>query len=405
MPSSVRVAVVGLGGAGLAQVGYFLSIPGVAVTRLVDQSADDIPRRLKEMELPSLPTSAHFADVLNDSGIDLVSICTPDQTHADLAIAALNAGKHVLVEKPLASTVDQCTRLLQAWKKSGKIGAVQHQFRYEPWFQRAANLVHAGAIGKVFTVHSAYIHRLVERCRRYDPPWRLEHDDASPPALLGGIHIIDYFRWLMGCEIVRVCAFANHIAFPEYPGADCVEALLTFANGAMGHLTVALGVDQPQFHPLRVYGTAGTLADGYLIREHSNKRVTETVQAPKRPLADRMTGALLNPQRVLKFVRQQWRRRRPQLSAPERVPPLATALYDHNLAVVRSLVNVVEAIREGTPPLVTLEEGVRACYVAMAITQSYREGRPIDVRPVDGAVARGGLENGGTASLKRQPVA
>jgi predicted dehydrogenase len=383
MSSSVRVAVAGVGGAGLAQVGYFLSIPGVEVTRLVDQYPDAIPERLREMELPPIPITDRLETVLKDPSIDLVSVCTPDQTHTDLAVSALNAGKHVLVEKPLASTPEQCARLLHAWRRSGKIGAVQHQFRFEPWFHVAAQQVQAGAVGKIFSVHSAYIHRIVERCRRHQPAWRLESVDASPPALLGGIHLIDYFRWLMGCEVVRVSAFANNIAFPEYPEADCVEAILNFENGALGHLTVALGVDQPQFHPLRVYGSAGTLADGYLIHEHSHKRVTESVQLPTRPLSDRLTGAVFKPRRILNYVKQQWRQRGPRLASPDKPPPMATALYDHNLAVLRSLADVVQAVRQGTKPLVTLEDGVRACHVAFAITQSYREGRPVDVPALD----------------------
>ena len=304
MPSRVRVAVVGLGGAGLAQVGFFAQIPEVELTYLVDQYPDAIPGRLQQLDLPAIPVTGRLEQILDDPGIDLVSICTPDQTHADIAVAVLDAGKHVLVEKPLASSPEQCDRILQAWRRSGKVGAVQHQFRFEPWFQTAAQLVHRGAIGKVFSIHSGYIHRLVERCRRYPPAWRLEDADASPPVLLGGVHLLDYFRWLMGCEIVRVSAFANHIAFPEYPDPDCIEAPLTFANGALGHLTVALGVDQPQHHPLRVYGTAGTLTDGYLIREHSRRFVLESEPLPRRPLHQRITGAIRKPERFLRFMRQ-----------------------------------------------------------------------------------------------------
>jgi predicted dehydrogenase len=382
MPSNVRVAIVGLGGAGLAQAGYFLQIPGVEVTRLVDQFPDAIPERLKEMVLPPIPITARLEQVLNDSSIDLVSVCTPDQTHADIAVAALNAGKHVLVEKPLASTPEQCARILHAWRRSGKVGAVQHQFRFEPWFHTAAKLAHAGAIGEIFSIHSAYIHRIVERSRRFRPAWRLESIDASPPVILGGVHILDFFRWVMGCEIVKVSAMANHIAFPEYPDDDCVEAVVTFANGAVGHLTVALAVAQPQYHPLRVYGTAGTLADGYLMREHSREFVVKSEPLPRRPLPQRIAGAIRKPQRLLRFVGQHWRRNMRRLSA-ETPPPIAQALYDHNTAVIRSLSDVVRAIREGTSPLVTLEEGVRTCYAAFAITQSYREGRIIDVPPLD----------------------
>jgi predicted dehydrogenase len=381
-----------------------MALPGVEVTHLVDRFPDAIPERLRKMELPQIPISDRLEPILNDPEIDLVSVCTPDQTHADLAVAVLNAGKHVLVEKPLASTAEQCARIVQAWRRSGKVGAVQHQFRFEPWFETAAKLVHTGAVGKVFSVHSAYIHRFIDRSRRYAPAWRLERPDASPPVLLGGVHLLDYFRWLMGCEIVKVSAVANHLAFPQYPNPDCVEALLTFANGAIGHLTVALGVDQPQYHPLRVYGTAGTLADGYLLQEHSVRHVVESEPLPRRPLLQRIGGALRKPERFLRFVEQRWRRRS-QRSSAENAPPIAHALYDHSAAVVRSLTDVVRAVREGTAPLVTVEEGARTCHVAFAITQAYREGRTIDVPPVDFSI-RSGEADGKTlaGTLQRQPV-
>jgi predicted dehydrogenase len=360
-----------------------MEVPGAEVTHLVDHDPDAVPGRLATMELPQIPVTAHVEQILNDPSIDLVSVCTPDQTHADIAVAALNAGKHVLVEKPLASSPEQCTRIIQAWRRSGKVGAVQHQFRFEPWFHTAAKLAHAGAVGKVFSIHSAYIHRFQERSHRYGRAWRLESMDASPPVLLGGIHILDYFRWLVGCEIVKVSAMANHIAFPQYPNEDCVESIVTFANGAIGHLTVALGVDQPLYHPLRVYGTAGTLADGYLIREHSAKYVVESEPLPQRPLYRKVGRALVKPELIANFVRRKWQRGWQRVSSPATAPTIAIAHYDHNRAVPRSLTNVVRAIREGTSPLVTLEEGARACHVAFAITQSYREGRPIDLPPVD----------------------
>jgi predicted dehydrogenase len=405
MPSTVRVAVVGLGAAGLAQVGYFLSIPDVEVNHLIDAHPDAIPDRLRAMELPSIPVTDRLETILDDPTIDLVSVCTPDQTHADIVVAVLEAGKHVLVEKPMASSPEQCARMVQAWRRSGKVGAVQHQFRFEPWFHTAAKLAQEGAIGKVISVHSAYIHRFIERSRLYPPAWRLESAHASPPALLGGIHLLDYFRFLMGCEVVRVSALANHLAFPDYPNPDYVEALLTFANGAIGHLTVALGIDQPQYHPLRVYGTGGTLADGYLIREQSTKYVVESEPLPRRPFYQRVGRALLNPERVTRLLRRKWQRGRQRLAAPTKAPPLALALYDHNRAVLRSLTDVIQAIRQGTSPLVTLEEAARACHVAFAITQSYREGRPIDIPAVDFHVPANGKVANPPVDLVRQPTA
>jgi myo-inositol 2-dehydrogenase/D-chiro-inositol 1-dehydrogenase/scyllo-inositol 2-dehydrogenase (NAD+) len=385
MSERIRVAIIGMGGAGLAQAAYFRAIPGVQVARVMDPHPELIPGRMERGwmgRVDPVPVTDRLDDILNDPSIDLISVCTPDSTHADYCVAALRAGKHLLCEKPLADNDQNCARVVEAWRQSGKVGAVQHQFRFEPWYCRAAELVRAGAIGRIVCVHGDYIHNLRQRSRIFHP-WRFDGPDAHAVMPAAGVHFIDLFRWLVGAEIVQVSAIGNHIAFPAYPDNDCVESHFRFANGAIGRLTVTIGVEHPIHFPIRVFGTEGTLADGFLIRENSAERVLDSpAPAAPPPSRDGWRAAWRVPRRLL----GRWKRRLldkpppPQPSAFNPVNLLWRTEYRHYEACVRSVANVIEAVREGKPPLVTLEEAARSCAVAFAATRSYRAGgRPVDL--------------------------
>jgi myo-inositol 2-dehydrogenase/D-chiro-inositol 1-dehydrogenase/scyllo-inositol 2-dehydrogenase (NAD+) len=408
MSERLRVAIIGMGGAGLAQVAYFREIPGVEVAQVVDPHAEQVPERLGKRRLAPVPATRRLDDVLSDPSIDLVSVCTPDSTHADYCVAVLEARKHLLCEKPLADNEENCVRTVEAWKRSGKVGAVQHQFRFEPWFHKAAELVRAGAIGRVVAIHGDYIHNLRDRSRLYHP-WRFAGPDAHAPMPAAGVHFLDLFRWLVGSEIVEITARGNHIAFPGYPDNDCIESHFRFANGTIGRVTVTIGVEHPIHFPIRVFGTEGTLADGFLIRENSAERVFENPRPKRVPVRDRwgiryrMQGWRIVyrvPRQLLGHLKRGLvKALKPQATADfAPVPLLWRTEYEHREACIRSVTNVVEAIREGKQPLVTLEEAARSCAVAFAATRSYREGgRPVEISGVAfGSPSNGSLGAPGT---------
>jgi predicted dehydrogenase len=333
-----------------------------------------------------VPVTGRLEDILGDPSINLVSVCTPDSTHADYCVAVLNAGKHVLCEKPLADNGANCARVVEAWKYSGRVGAVQHQFRFEPWYYKAAELVRAGVIGRVVSVHGDYIHNLRDRSRVFHP-WRFEGPDAHAAMPAAGVHFLDLFRWLVGSEIVQISATGNHIAFPAYPDRDCIESHFRFANDAIGRLTVTIGAEHPIHFPIRVFGTEGTLADGFLIRENSAERVIDVPPPAKAPGSDGWRALSRVPRRLLGRLKRSILGNGP----PEPQPPqgfnpvnlLWKTEYRHYEACVRSITNVVQAIREGKQPLVTLEEGAQSCAVAFAATRSYRSGgQPMEVPSV-----------------------
>lgn len=379
MNNTLRVAIVGGGGGGLAQVRYFRAIPGVEVAWIVDPHPERIHTRFEQWgNRPPMPAvTADIDEVLRDNSVDLVSVCTPDATHAQYCVASFEAGKNVVAEKPLSNSRSDCLRIGEAWKRSGKVGAVQHQFRYEPWCAKVVELVQGGAIGDLVSVHGEYVHNLIERSRIYHP-WRFEGPDAHAAMPAAGVHFIDLFHWLVNSNIVDVSAIGNKIAFPDYPDNDCVLSHFRFENGVVGRLMVNLGAQHPPYFPLKAFGTKGTLTDGYLVTEKTIERVLDNppiFTPPPIPLG--IKTITHGPRRILSKIKREILNR----VAPGSKPSFSQFSgkiwqmeYQHIVACTKSLCNVVEAIRHNRRPLVTMDEAAKACEVAFAATDSSRHG-------------------------------
>lgn len=185
--------------------------------------------------------------------IDLIDIVTPNHTHAEMAIAAAEAGKHVFCEKPLAMTLDEARRMLKAVQKSGVVHMIGHAYRYAPAVQYAKKLISEGRLGRIYHVRATYLQDFI-----VDPNfplvWRLRKDVTGSGAL-GDIaaHILDLARFLVG-EFTEVTSMMETIikerphekasfglkAIADETSKGMVEVddatafLARFENGAMG---------------------------------------------------------------------------------------------------------------------------------------------------------------------------
>jgi predicted dehydrogenase len=170
-------------------------------------------------------TTAVLADVLDDPGVSAVAIATPAQTHVDIARPALEAGKHVLVEKPLASTYTDAEALVRLADERGLVLMCDHTYCYTPAVTKIRELVHSGVLGDVQFVDSVRINLgLVQR--DIDVLWDLAPHDLS---------ILD-FVLPDGC---RPLAVAAHGADPIGAGRACVAYLiLQLSGGAIAHAHV-----------------------------------------------------------------------------------------------------------------------------------------------------------------------
>jgi myo-inositol 2-dehydrogenase/D-chiro-inositol 1-dehydrogenase len=162
--------------------------------------------------------------------VDVVSICTPPRTHADLAVRALEAGRHVLCEKPVAATLDDARRVLRAAEAADRVAMVGHVSRFEPDHRAARDLVSAGHVGEVAMV----LHSMTTSLPGWsEGGWLTRVEESGGPLLDLSVHSFDYLAWIIGSPAVRVHAVAADS--PAGP-ASYTLATVRYANGAMGQV-------------------------------------------------------------------------------------------------------------------------------------------------------------------------
>ncbi len=278
----------------------------------------------------------HEADVLADPAIDAVILCTPSGLHAGQAIAAAEAGKHVLVEKPLALTTAEADQMIAAAERAGVRLGVVFQRRAEPLYQRIHQALSAGDLGDLTlgVVTMPY----VRSQDYYDSgawrgTWAL---DGGGVLMNQGIHLIDLLTWYLG-DPVTVHAIGGTLA-RDIEVEDTAVAALRFAGGALGTIS-ATTTAAPGFpHRLELFGTQGGIQ-------------VEGEQVARWHLADpaRATVPPLPPGEAA--------------GAGAGGDPRGIALTGH-IGIIRDF---VEAVRENRPPLVDGREGRRSLATIEAI--------------------------------------
>jgi UDP-N-acetyl-2-amino-2-deoxyglucuronate dehydrogenase len=199
---------------------------------------------------------ADAAEMVRAAGVEAVVVCTPHPLHAAPAITAMEAGAHVLVEKPLAATVADCDAMIEAARRSGvTLGVVSQRRFFEP-VARMKQAVDAGKIGTpVLGAVTMYSWR-DEAYYRSDP-WRGRWDTEGGGVLINqSPHHIDILLWLMGpvVEVVGRWANVNH---PYVEVEDTALAILRFANGGLGSIVVSVGQKPGIYTKIHVHGSNG----------------------------------------------------------------------------------------------------------------------------------------------------
>jgi len=293
-----------------------------------------------------------LAALLARDDIDAVSICTPSGQHAEQGIAAARAGKHVLVEKPLALTLADADALIAACRDAGVQLGVALQRRTDPNFRAAHNAIAAGALGRM--VLGAITVPYLRPQSYYDSAaWRGTWALDGGGALMNqGVHLVDLLLWLMSDEVVEVQARADTLAH-TIEVEDVVTAALRFASGALGTIAATTATAPGFPHRVEVYGTQG----GMQIEGEAVVR-WETAHMPAE-------GAQAGPQVTTSGSGQQ------------DAGPGADPRNIHMSGHTRIIEDFAAAIRAGRAPLVTGEDARRALAVVLAVYESARTGRPV----------------------------
>lgn len=194
--------------------------------------------------------------LLGIADIDAISICTPNGTHASLAIKALGAGKNVILEKPMAITVAECDEIIEAVRASGKRLTVISQMRTSPDVLRAKEIVDSGVLGKIVLAELAM--RYYRGAEYYKGSWRGTRSMDGGGALMNqGVHGVDLLAYLMG-EVKSVQSVVRTLLH-DIEVEDTAAATLEFECGALGVITASTAAHPGFDREIKIYGTRGAL--------------------------------------------------------------------------------------------------------------------------------------------------
>jgi predicted dehydrogenase len=180
-------------------------------------------------------------------------------------VAALQAGKHILVEKPLAVTVAECQKIVDAARNTGNKVMVGHGARFSKLFETIHHLVHTDTLGDACFVEGDYIHDLKPFLPLPGHDWWMDAENEGQLPIIGGAcHPLDLMRWIAG-EIIEVSAYGINKNIPNAPWYDTVITNLKFASGAIGKCLVSCGAEIPYNLNFSYHGTKGSVAQNKLF--------------------------------------------------------------------------------------------------------------------------------------------
>ncbi len=258
--ADLRVLVVGAGRAGLVHARNFAA--GVRGARLAAVADPDEEARVGAVaELRCDRALADPVSAAVDEGIDAVVIASPTFTHADVAVAALGAGKHVLCEKPLESSLEEAARIAEAVDGAEGVFLMGFMRRFDAGFTRAAERIVAGDIGEPLLVRST------GRGPGLPPEWAWDVNRSGGLIAEVNSHDLDTVRWLSGQEFDSVYALGRAAKRPDiaqrYPGfVDLVVASFELSRGALGQVDGACPAEYGYDARVEVYGSEGVVFAG-----------------------------------------------------------------------------------------------------------------------------------------------
>ncbi len=356
MARPLRTALVGCGKVGSIHAAALATLPESEFVA----ACDPTPGRAEAFAARFGPRP--FADLgamLREARPQVVVLATPHPLHAGAAIASIEAGAHVLVEKPLASTLADCDAMLGAADRAGvTLGVVSQRRFYEP-VRRIKDAIDAGKLGTpCLGVFSMFSWR--DRAYYESDPWRGRWDTEGGGVLVNqSPHQLDLLRWFLG-EIDEVSGTWANLNHPEVPVDDTAVATIRFRNGGLGSIVASLSQRPGLFTKVHVHGTNGASVGVETDRGATFVAGVSPIAEP--PLNDLWT--IPGEEHLLADFREADRARFEAIDA--------TTHY-HALQVG----DFLRAVGEGRPPLVSGRDGREVVALFTAIYRSREERRPI----------------------------
>lgn len=341
MPSNTKRLGVGLRGAGQVAYEHARAVQKNPHLYLAGVSSRSLERaqKLRDQFDPHAKVYTDFESMLSDRAVDIVSICTPNYLHAKEAVRALDAGKDLILEKPVAINDEELVDLRRAARRSRSRSVVSFVLRWYPLVKNLKTLLEKNVIGEIYFTEVDYWHGIRKTFPSY--PWIRFQEYAGGAMITGGCHAADMARYLTGKEADEVFAYSCRKR-DDFDYDTTLVASVKFKDGTVGKLSTSLdGVHSPYQFNINLLGTEGTIRDN---RVYSKNLFPEQNDFVALPCAVPSSGAVTHhpfQEEIDQFV-------------------------DHLLY--------------GTPVLCDVLDACRSQEIVLAIEESARTKRPVPIK-------------------------
>jgi predicted dehydrogenase len=267
----IGIGMIGAGFARTTQIPGFKACEGARVATIASGHRENAERVAREFGIEHV--ASDWREVISRGDVDLVSIVTPPSTHMEMALAALDAGKAVLCEKPMAMNAVEADAMRRRAAEKGNLALIDHELRFLPGRRKMRQMLHKGEIGRVR--HVKYSFRSDSRAAA-EREWNWWSDAGQGGGALGAIgsHAVDSFRWLLGADVSHVFGqLATHVTerhdkqtgeMRSVTTDDEANLLLRFNNSeltkeATGTVSLSVVEQGSTHHRLEIFGESGAL--------------------------------------------------------------------------------------------------------------------------------------------------
>ena len=329
----INIGVIGMGVMGKSHAQVYNKLPGVSVKAVCD---NDINRAKEQAGIYQAEACSDYRKLLENPAIDAVSICLPDDLHVDATLAALKARKHILLEKPLADTLENGLIISEAVKNYERIFAVGYNMRFDPRYARLKAGIDSKVIGDIIYITS-------RRNSSVNGPMRFKgHSDLCIHVM---VHDINMVNWFISAKPLRVFARSRDVVLHNHGMTDVIIALITYSNGVIVSMEASwvmipewpLAVDDH----MEVVGTGGVI---YVDGCGEGLRIVS----------------------------------KDGISSPDtRYRPIINGLYGGDLE--EELITFLRAVEKGGVSVTGADEGIQDLQVVDAILRSINEGKETEI--------------------------
>ena len=339
----------GIVGCGMISDFHSAAIADIKNGKLVAVSSRKAENSQRLVDRYSIQAYSDYNEMLNRDDIDIVCICTPSGAHMEPAVAAAEAGKHVIIEKPLEITLERCDAIIESCEKANVRLCAIFNSRFSDASQLVKDTVSSGRLGQL-TLGDAYVKWYRSQDYYDSGDWRGTMELDGGGALMNqSIHAIDFLQYVMG-PVESIQAFTDTLAHKRIDVEDVAVAALRFKNGALGVVEGTTAVYPGSLKKFEFSGTKGTivLEEEDIITWEFEEEEPEDAEIKKQFTEKKSGGGGASDPRAI-----------------------------NNDNHRRQMINLIQSIENNIPHLVDGREGRKAVEIILAIYQSSKAGKTV----------------------------